>query len=137
VAALGDRPAAKITPRDVERVLTVISDTGASASTVNKYRKVVCAVFSYGCKPATFGLPANPAEAADRRREPHPSALVFYSPEEIEAIARAFEQGRHRDAYRSAVTDGERVVQDAENQQDADIVRVAAYAGLRRGERVP
>jgi integrase len=136
MAALGDRPAAKITPRDVERVLTVISDTGASASTVNKYRKVVCAVFSYGCKPATFGLPANPAEAADRRREPHPSALVFYSPEEIEAIARAFEQGRHRDAYRSAVTDGERVVQDAENQQDADIVRVAAYAGLRRGELI-
>jgi integrase len=136
IASLGDRPAAKITTRDVEAVLTAVSETGASASTVNKYRKVMCAVFSYGCKPATFALPANPAEMADRRREPHPSALVFYSPEEVEAIARAFEEGRHRDPYRTAVTDDERIVQDAENQQDAAIIRVAACAGLRRGELV-
>lgn len=136
MAALGDRPAAKITTREVEAVLTTVSGTGASASTVNKYRKVMCAVFSYGCKPATFALPTNPAEAADRRREPHPAALVFYSPEEIEAIARAFEEGRHRDSYRAAVTADEREVQGVENRQDADIIRVAAYAGLRRGELV-
>jgi integrase len=136
MAALGDRPAAKITTRDIEAVLTTVSNTGASASTVNKYRKVMCAVFSYGCKPATFALPTNPAEATDRRREPHPAALAFYSSDEIEAIARAFEEGGHRDSYRAAVTDDERVVQDAENRQDADIIRVAAYAGLRRGELV-
>jgi integrase len=128
MAALGKQPAAKITTRDVEAVLTTVSATGASASTVNK--------FSYGCKPATFALPTNPAMSADRRREPHPAALVFYSPEEVEAIARAFEDGRHRDSYRAAVTDDERVVQDAENRQDADMIRVAAYAGLRRGELV-
>jgi integrase len=136
MAALGDRPAGKITTREVEAALTTVSGTGASASTINKYRKVICAVFSYGCKPATFALPTNPAGAADRRREPHPAALVFYAPEEIEAIARAFEEGRHRDSYRAAVTDDERVVQDGENRQDADIIRVAAYAGLRRGELV-
>jgi|HubBroStandDraft_2_1064218.scaffolds.fasta_scaffold05518_2 integrase len=136
MAALGDQPAAKITTRDVEAVLATISSTGASASTVNKYRKVMCAVFSYGCKPSTFTLPANPAESADRRREPHPAALVFYSPEEVEAIARAFEEGRHRDSYRAAVTADEREVQDAENRQDAEMIRVAAYAGLRRGELV-
>jgi integrase len=136
MAALGDRPAAKITTREVEAVLTTVSETGASASTVNKYRKVMCAVFSYGCKVATFALPTNPAQAADRRREPHPAPLVFYSPEEVEAIARAFADGSHRHPSRPAVNDGERMARQAEDNQDAEMVRVAAYAGLRRGELV-
>ncbi|HUB72672.1 MAG TPA: tyrosine-type recombinase/integrase [Solirubrobacteraceae bacterium] len=136
MAALGDRPATKITTREIEAVLTTVSGTGASASTVNKYRKVMCSVFSYGCKPATFALPANPAESADRRREPHPSALVFYSPAEVEAVARALAAGRHRDPSRPAVNDAERIAREAEDNQDAEMVRVAAYAGLRRGELV-
>jgi integrase len=136
MAALGERPASKITTRDIEAVLATVSKTGASASTVNKYRKVICAAFNYGCKPSTFALPTNPAAAADRRREPHQAALVFYSPEEVESIARALEAGQHRDPYRAAVTDGERLAQEAENRQDADMIRVAAYAGLRRGELV-
>jgi hypothetical protein len=47
--ALGNRPAAKITTREIEAVLTTVSYTGASPSTVNNYRKVICAAFSYGC----------------------------------------------------------------------------------------
>jgi integrase len=136
MAALGDRPAAKLTTREIEAVLRTVNATGASASTVNKYRKVICAAFNYGCKPATFALPTNPAEAADRRREPQPTALVFYSPDEIEAIARAFATGRHRDPSRPAVNDGEGIARQAEDNQDAEMVRVAAYAGLRRGELV-
>jgi integrase len=136
MAALGDRPAAKITTRDVEAVLTTVTGSGASASTVNKYRKVICAVFNYGCKPSTFALPANPAATSDRRREPHPAALVFYSPEEVEAIARALAEGHHRHPYRRAVSEDERIVQRIEDEQDAEMVRVAAYAGLRRGELV-
>jgi len=134
MAALGDRPAAKITTREIEAVLTTVNDTGASASTVNKYRKVVRAAFSYGCKPSTFALPTNPADAADRRREPHPAALVFYTPKEVEAIALALADGCHRDPSRPAVSDDERRARQAEDYQDAEIVRVAAYAGLRRGE---
>ncbi len=91
--ALGGRPASKITTRDVEVLLARISATGASARTVNKYRSVIAAVFSYGCRQSTFALPANPAVDADKRQEPHPGALVFYSPEEVEAIARVFEAG--------------------------------------------
>ncbi len=159
MAALGDRPAAEITTREINELLSTISanprtkpsggsesddDTGdvnASASpstvtprTVNKYRSVICAAFGHGCKPSTFALPANPAKAADKRREPVPGALLFYSPEEIEAIARALADGRHRDPAYPAVTDGERVARQAEDNQDAEIVRVAAYAGLRQGE---
>ncbi len=134
MAALGDRPAAKITTREIEDLLATISATGTSPRTVNKYRSVIGAVFSYGCRPSTYSLPTNPARAADRRREPHPGALVFYAPEEVEAVARSLTEGRHRDPERAAVSDGERAARQAEDSQDAEIIRVAAYAGLRLGE---
>jgi integrase len=101
---------------------------------VNKYRAVISAVFNHGCKPATFALPGNPVDGADKRREPSPGALVFYSPAEIEAIARALAEGRHRDPRFPAVTDSERRAREAEDRQDAELIRVAAYAGLRQGE---
>jgi integrase len=134
MAALGDRPAAKITTREIEGVLTTVSDTGASPRTVNKHRNVIAAVFGYGCKPSTYALPANPAKGADKRREPHPGVLMFYSPEEIEAIARAFAGGRHRDRLAPSDGEQEREALQAEDRQDAEIVRVAAYGGLRQGE---
>jgi integrase len=134
MAALGDRPAAKITTREIEEVLTAVSETGSSPRTVNKHRNVIAAVFSYGCKPSTYALPGNPAKDADRRREPHPGALMFYSPEEIEAIARALADGHHRDRSKAGISKQEREVLRAEDHQDAEIVRVAAYAGLRQGE---
>jgi integrase len=134
MAALGDRPASKITTREINDLLATISATGASASTVNKYRSAISAVFNHGCKPATFALPGNPVSGADKRREPSPGALVFYSPDEIEAIARALAEGMHRDAAFPAVTESERLARQAEDQQDAEIIRVAAYAGLRQGE---
>ncbi len=134
MAALGDRTAAKITTREIDELLATISATGASASTVNKYRSAVSAVFNHGCKPSTFGLPANPVTRSDKRREPTQAPLVFYSPEEIEAIARSLAEGRHRDPAYPAVNDGERMARRAEDHQDAEVVRVAAYAGLRQGE---
>jgi integrase len=126
LAALGDRPAAKITTREVEALLETIDATGASPRTVNKYRAVVCAVFNYGRRESTFDLPTNPAAGADKRQEPSRGVLDFYSPSEIEALARALENGLHRDAARPAATD--------EDRRDAELVRVASYAGLRLGE---
>ena len=134
MAALGDRPAARITTREVEDVLATISETGASPRTVNKHRNVIAAVYGYGCKPSTYALPTNPAKEADKRREPTPGALVFYSPEEIEALARALADGRHRDRSVLGLGEQEREALSAEDRQDAEIVRAAAYAGLRQGE---
>jgi integrase len=134
MAALGDRPAARITTREVDELLARISATGASPRTVNKYRCVIAAAFNHATKPSTFGLPTNPVEHADKRQERHPDALVFYAPEEIEALARALEDGRHRDPSRPAVSEQERHAQLAEDRQDAEMVRIAAYAGLRQGE---
>ena len=132
--ALGDRPATEITTREIDRLLSKVARTGASASTVNKYRARISAVFNYGMRESTFGLPSNPAAGADKRKEPKPGALVYYSVDEIEALARALEGGLQRDPKFPAVTEDEQVRRRAEDRQDAEIVRVAAYAGLRQGE---
>ncbi len=134
MAALGDRPAAKITTRQVEELLTTIAATRVSARTVNRHRAMVSAIFNYGMRESTFHLPANPAAAADKRREPHPGPLVYYRVEEVEALARALADGEHRTARGYAVSEAEGATQRAEDLQDAEMVRVSAYAGLRLGE---
>lgn len=134
MAALGDRPAAKVSSRDVEALLNTVAKTGASASTVNKYRARVSAVFNYGMRESTFGLPMNPVKNADRRREPQRGPLVYYAPEEVEAVARALADGRHRESWTFEVRNEVREAMSAEDRQDAEMVRVAAYAGLRLGE---
>ena len=97
--ALGDKPAAKITTEDVDRLLQSVADTGVAPRTVNRYREVVVAAFNFGMKSSKFKLPANPAKDSDRRRLPPAGALLYYTPEEIEAIARALEDGLHRELH--------------------------------------
>ena len=123
---LGDRPAADVTPREVEDLLDALAESGASARTVNKRRALLGAVFTYGVKRA--GLPANPVRATDKRREPQPAALDTYTVAEVERLAATLAEGGHRE--RRAANDATR----AEDAQDAELVRVAAYTGLRQGE---
>ena len=104
---------------------------------MNKARQLVCAIFNYGMRPSTYALPTNPAQHADRRREPDRATLAFYSPEQVEALARALAAGAHRDPSRPAVSEEEAAARACDDAQDAELVRVAAYAGLRRGELVP
>ncbi len=126
ILALGDRPAAEVTPRDVESLLDALAASGASPRTINKRRALLGAVFTYGVK--RVGLPANPVRATDKRREPQRAALDTYSVAEVERLAAALAEGRHRD--RHAASGATR----AEDAQDAELVRVAAYTGLRQGE---
>lgn len=136
MAALGDVAAESVTTRTINKLLAEVARHGASPRTVNKHRQLVCAIYGYGCQEATFGLPHNPALAADRRPEPERARLDFFSPEEVEALARALAGGLHRDPDARAVTDAEAAARAAEDRQDAELARVAAYTGLRRGELV-
>ena len=126
----------EVTTRQVEDLLRSIAATGVAPRTVNKTRQLVCAIFNYGMRPSTYGLPVNPATHADRRTEPERGPLAFYSPEQVEALARSLAAGAHRDPFRPAFGDAEIVARAREDAQDAELVRVAAYAGLRRGELV-
>lgn len=114
-----------------------ISNTDASARTVNKHRDLVSAIFGYGMRESTFGLPGNPARGADKRRQPHPGPLVYYRVEEVEALARALADGAHRtprDYPISGIELDAQRLQDTQDARDAQMVRVSAYAGLRLGE---
>jgi integrase len=128
MATLGDRSAARVSVRDVDALLARVSKAGGSARNVNKHRALVSAIFNYGIKDSAFRLPGNPAALTDKRKEARPGTLVFYTPEEVEALARALAEGRHREKR------AQNPVEVAEDAQDAELVRVAAYGGLRLGE---
>jgi integrase len=136
MVALGGRPALEVTTREIEELLRSVSATGVAPRTVNKVRQLVCAVFNYGMRPSTYGLATNPAAYADRRREPDRGPLAFYSSEQIEQLARSLADGAHRDPSRPALSAEEIEARAREDAQDAELIRVAAYAGLRRGELV-
>jgi integrase len=126
--AIGDMPAAKIDTSDVEELLAAVAAARVSPRSINRIRSVVSAIFNYGIRHR--GFVKNPVALADKRREPKPGALVFYTPEEIEAIARTLLGGQHRERGRRERAADE----ELEDQQDAEAVRVAAYCGLRLGE---
>jgi integrase len=136
MAALGDSPAREVTTREIEDLLRSIASSGVAPRTINKSRQLVCAIFNYGSRPSTYGLPANPAQHADRRREPDAASLAFYSPEQIETLASALVACAHRDPSRPALGSDEIVARAREHAQDSELIRVAAYAGRRRGELV-
>jgi integrase len=136
MAAFGDQPAREITTRQVEDLLRAIARRGVAARTVNKTRQLLCAIFNYGMRPSTHGLPTNPAAAADRRVEPERGVLAFFTPTQIELLADTLGSGAHRDPSREAVSDDETAARMAEDLQDGDAIRIAAYTGVRRGELV-
>ena len=136
MAALGDRPAREITTREIEELLAAIAATGVAPRTVNKARAVMCSAFNFAMRPSAFGLPANPVRHADRRAEPQTAALAFYSSEQVEALARSLTSGAHREVSKRTIDGEEAVARAYEDAQDGELTRVAAYAGLRRGELV-
>jgi integrase len=129
MAALGNRPAARVTAVEIDALLRTVAKSGVSPRTVNHTREILGAIFSFGMKSTSFQLPANPVKGTDRRRVPEPGVLLFYTPEEIESLARALSAGLHRP---SPAERGE--LERFEDRRDAEAVRVAAYAGLRLGE---
>lgn len=136
MAAFGDRPVRQVDVREVEQFLRELDREGLSARNVNKHRQVLSAIFNYARRPTTYALPSNPVEGTDKRREAPPTALDFYEPEEIEALARAAHAGQHRGLQPLQLPDEERAARAAEDAQDADLFRVLAYTGLRLGEIV-
>jgi integrase len=135
MAAFGGRPIDSITSTDISRWLTKLDrDPVLSARTVNKYRQILHAIFKHACRADTFALAANPVAATEKRREADLAEIVTYSPAEVFAIARALSNGEHRDPRRPALSDEEIAVRQADDEQDAALVILAGFAGLRMGE---
>lgn len=134
IGSLGDRPVRDMTTREVAEYLRTLDTSGANPRTVNKHRQVISAVFSFGMREDTYRLPFNPAAATNKRREPPPAIIDFYVPEEVELIARAAEEGAHREVPKLRYHECELGARVRDDQQDAELYRIAAYTGLRLGE---
>lgn len=138
--AFGDRPYDEITTREVAEFLRKLDAEGLSARNVNKHRSLLHAVFNYAMKPDTYALAANPVTGTDVRSEPPAAPLDHYEAHEVEALARACEQGRQRAKepnYRGrpvVLGDEELAARAAEDRQDADLFRVMFFGGMRLGE---
>jgi hypothetical protein len=98
MAAFGDRPAEKITTREISTFLRKLDGEGVSPRSVNKSRQVLSATFGFACRVDTHSLPSNPVAGTTKRREPPAAVLDFYEPEEVEQIASAAADGSHRGA---------------------------------------
>ncbi|HET9074005.1 MAG TPA: tyrosine-type recombinase/integrase [Solirubrobacteraceae bacterium] len=131
--ALGDRPAAEVTTAEISRFLRALDHEGLTPRNVNKHREVLASMFNYGCRPDSLGLPTNPVDGTDKRRQPPPAALDYYAVEEVERLAQACEAGAQR-ASRPDYDDAELRARQLEDRQDAEAIRLLFYTGLRVGE---
>ena len=138
MAALGDRPAAEITTAHIEALLLAHAREGVGARSINKHRQVLSAIFNFGLRPeqaARWRLTGNPAAAAAKRREDPPRRLEVFTVEQIEALARTAAAGAWRGPHEYTTADGE-LLRAEEDAQLGELLRVAAYTGLRMGELV-
>ncbi|HTR90043.1 MAG TPA: site-specific integrase [Solirubrobacteraceae bacterium] len=128
------RPAASITTREVARWLAELdNDPQLSARSVNQHRQVLHSIYGYACREDTFGLAENPVARTEKRREADPAEIITYTPAEVEAIARAAQEGSHRE-NRLQLTEAEIEARAQEDDQDGCLILVAAFCGLRMGE---
>lgn len=135
--ALGDVPAADVIVDDVEDYLRALGKDGVSPRTINRHREVLRAIFNFGATPSSgFRLERNPAAESDLRREDGEKPLEVFSVEQVEHLARTAAAGTWRAANDWKRTDGSVSRLREEDEQLAEVLRVACFTGLRRGELV-
>lgn len=145
----GDMPACAITVEDVDAFLDDIAIEGISVRTVNRYREVLRAIFNFGIsRRSAFGLAKNPAAESTLRRTDGPGRLEVFDVDQVEALARVAESGQWRTRNAKGDVDKRKssglwqrdeatlALHREEDHQLAEMLRVACYTGLRRGELV-
>jgi integrase len=129
--------AIEITTKIARRFLAMLDREPISARTVNIHRQVLHAIYEFGRREDTFGLPGNPFAETTRRPEDGTTPIDTLEPAEVLAVAAAARAGLHRrrSGYAHSVysSDTDREWQRI-NDQDASLFTVAALTGLRLGE---
>jgi integrase len=105
---------------------------GLSARTINKYLGVMHSILRRAQR--TYGLSANAAAWAERQPVKRSGDFDVLSSVEVEALARAAREGRHRKPPKHPTGLEWRARLRQQDKQDAAIFLTAAYAGLRLGE---
>ena len=137
---LGDRPAHEITYADIEELLDEYDELGRAGRTINKVRSNLRAIFKYGMDPRNgWNLESNPAVWTEKRVEAGSGGVRFFEIEQVEAIAHAAATGAWRaDPVQSTQNRRQLTLENEqeENEQLAELIRFAAYTGLRQSELV-
>ena len=103
-----------------------------SARTINKYLGVMHSILKRAQR--VYGLAANAAAWAERQPVTRSGDFNVLSAPEVEALARAAREGRHRKPPKHPTGADWRAKLREQDEQDAAIFLTAAYAGLRLGE---
>lgn len=103
-----------------------------SARTINKYLGVMHSILKRAQR--VYGLAANAAAWAERQPVTRSGDFNVLSAPEVEALARAAREGRHRKPPKHQTGAEWRRKLREQDEQDAAIFLTAAYAGLRLGE---
>lgn len=138
MGGLGDTLLVEVTTPQVAELLDRVAADGVTRRTVNRHREVLVAIFNFGLRPDQrdrWGLTENPAAATPKRREDGPGRIEVFTAEQVEALARAAEAGTWRVARPYETAKIAEALRD-EDRQLGDLLRVAAYTGLRRGELI-
>ncbi len=136
MGGLGDTPVVEVTTPQVAELLDRVAADGVTRRTVNRHREVIVAIFNFGLRPdQRWGLTGNPAAATPKRREDGPGRIEVFTVEQVEALARAAEAGAWRVARPYETARIAEALRD-EDRQLGELLRVAAYTGLRRGELI-
>lgn len=121
--AFGTEPVESITTRDIEAWRSRKLKEGMTRRTATKQLMILHGVYERARR--VWGLPLNPAADVERLPDKYDgSKYDFYEPEDVHALVRELEH---------PTPDEDGNVPDA-SPQDAAIVTVAAFAGLRLGE---
>lgn len=135
---IGDTAVSELSTEDVSAVLDAIARTGVKATTVNRYREIIRAILNFGLRReqrTRWGIVENVATWTPKRTTDQPARLEVFTVEQVEAIARVAAGGTWRTPreYESPIRDAWQTEQD---EQLGELIRVAAYTGIRRGELI-
>ncbi len=79
----GDKKAREIQPEHVEAFLQELADQELAASTINKYRTILCSTFNFAIKREQYDR--NPVSVVPQRKEP-PGRDRFLAPEQFRKL---------------------------------------------------
>ena len=132
-------PLSEVTSEQIVRWRrTLQAESRLSPRTINKLRMSLHGIFEHARRPVAdggFGLGDNPVSGTRKvPGETRIERLRFFTPEQIDALARAAKDGRHRVERTGGEGETEARERALENCQDAALFITAGHAGLRLGE---
>lgn len=133
--AFGRKILSAITEPDV---VSLRSDLAArvSGGSLNQTRIVFAGIVKHARKKRGY-RGADPSQWFERAVSRPKLNIDVYSPQEVELVARTMRSGKHRDHLgepKRALSEAEISERRRMDDQDAVIIKTAAYAGLRLGE---